>query len=1520
MNFSPDGHTLASVSTSPDYMLTIWEWADEKMGLHAKAFGQDVYNVNFSLDDPGRMTTSGVGHIRFWKMASTFTGLKLQGSIGKFGKIDLSDIDTFVELPDGKVVSGTETGSLLVWEGHFIKCRLTRSGGQSCHAGMVSFLALDRVEKKIISAGHDGYIRWWDFSQIDTAEVDSDHSMDFDLEPLAELYLGENIGVKTMLDSGSQGRQRLLVILDTTGRLMSLTFAVHEKAMDCERLPLADTISCIRSLNRAKLSDPRVDEDFIVDEEEKFFIDKRVFENFHSAAISGMDTCPVDHLVATCSSDGTVRCMDYVRRKTIAFRSFPCGATCLKWLPRQLDPTGKMIAVGFADGCVRILALGEPESVADSDQLPAQRNTGDQMLSFLRKMVFKPHNAPVLDLAFSPDSSVIATSGADGIIFYLQCAPMADEESVRKPVWSPVRFVTVAPNANAAVGAAAVSAKQMSWSPDGFSMLATCTDGVLREIGLKPLRALIADAGAAAEEIVSFEGDFPKRDVVVRVPIVTAVAASSSSSAMAKSSSSSSIAAGGGGAKTGAESEASSPVKTASASVAAISDTNSENNNNNNTRPSTADSTATAGAGGGSAAAGPATTVTASQVPAKISAAIFSIKRPVMGILTGASLNQKNYVFENDRSEELPFKELISGLYAADGKDRMKTPVNNFFRYSRSKKFLISGTSDGMVVLRPSDYLEVFVRAPGHAGGAGAGGGALFGATSFDDSFLLSSGSDGTLSVRRVRLDLIRSRAGSLYRDIDAGVYVGTPIKPIPASGPAPEPNYMNYVSTLVESNEKALFSIPEGSDNNIEELPQTSVLEEVAIEADESDLAPGTYSIQDNRLKLEEDAKKVAADQLKSRVKASILALRKDYENILRENEAIPEVARLSAEELMVDKEYMGILHRENEAMIEEVHKECEYEAEKAAALLKKLNARMRNGLIMEEISLSAFNPPTGGRSVRSVVKSFRAQALEESVSNILVDVHKMVRATELKEAQDRTNENAQRKADEAMGQLMNRLRSREAGDSGGGGPVDEAAAAVAQLDLKDGYPGAGGNNNKSGEGHGAHDLATESSVGARRIKRIERKEALRKHQAAKPNEDEDDIRDVNSIRLAEKTIGDYKLKSGEDYEVPEEQRSNALKKVRQMAMLEESMLSMRLQFNERFLALRNLKRQMIYAIRRDNKRIREIDAELEQPHKSQALWEPTFDPEEFPDDADEVTEKELQQFEADRQSAPWEKVKPPKQVVVTGTKTVIKRNPKNDSFEATLCPRKTESRLENILSSTELVEYTPPRTEQAKFYEVNPSVLKNFVKDRRSPAAQRLYELEQTVPSLRRIQTALHRRMHLQDKSAVQQKEVAAARHKLEFERTMVLKKMNENIAAFSEAVDDLRTDRHSITADLQLTQLKMLVLYQEYQLLQTFEGRDAALQQKQIRCKGEESEIKALASENKSKLEGKEDEIQHWTDKLAQIQVEFKAMLPDSHPYCETLTKIFRKKIKRNKGREDGDDEDDYDDDDVRIYTYI
>jgi hypothetical protein len=53
-------------------------------------------------------------------MARTFTGLKLQGELGRFGRTEISDIEGYRELPDGKVrkMSSSDQFNLLIL-GHF---------------------------------------------------------------------------------------------------------------------------------------------------------------------------------------------------------------------------------------------------------------------------------------------------------------------------------------------------------------------------------------------------------------------------------------------------------------------------------------------------------------------------------------------------------------------------------------------------------------------------------------------------------------------------------------------------------------------------------------------------------------------------------------------------------------------------------------------------------------------------------------------------------------------------------------------------------------------------------------------------------------------------------------------------------------------------------------------------------------------------------------------------------------------------------------------------------------------------------------------------------------------------------------------------------------------------------------------------------------------------------------------------------------------------------------------------------
>ena len=58
----------------------------------------------------------------------------------------------------------------MLWEGNLIKSVVAISPEKPCHKGQVEFVR--NYKKKIISAGADGYIRFWDAQAINQGESD----------------------------------------------------------------------------------------------------------------------------------------------------------------------------------------------------------------------------------------------------------------------------------------------------------------------------------------------------------------------------------------------------------------------------------------------------------------------------------------------------------------------------------------------------------------------------------------------------------------------------------------------------------------------------------------------------------------------------------------------------------------------------------------------------------------------------------------------------------------------------------------------------------------------------------------------------------------------------------------------------------------------------------------------------------------------------------------------------------------------------------------------------------------------------------------------------------------------------------------------------------------------------------------------------------------------------------------------------------------------------------------------------
>ena len=326
-------------------------------------------------------------------MATTFTGLKLQGDIGKFGKREISDVSGYAEFPDGKVLSGSEWGNLLLWEGDLVKVELCRKGQKPCHIGNIEFVFLD--EGEIITGGTDGVIRIWDFEQIDQADVIDDNDL-IEIIPLQEVKLATRTGasVKHLAKLHHPDTPSYWVVQDHKGSIWRVDLQVSHTHKPPERL-----------------------------------------YTFHSGAITGLDVSWNSLHAVTCGIDGRVRLYSVQNRKFLGRTTFNMPATCVAWCPYWFDTSGLSVIAGFTDGIVRLLHItdGDGHSPVSTQEIAEDS-------SFTLKQVLKPHSRPLTAILLGNKSSNLnlITAAEDSIFFMLK-----GEGGSKDDNFIPLGFMTV---------------------------------------------------------------------------------------------------------------------------------------------------------------------------------------------------------------------------------------------------------------------------------------------------------------------------------------------------------------------------------------------------------------------------------------------------------------------------------------------------------------------------------------------------------------------------------------------------------------------------------------------------------------------------------------------------------------------------------------------------------------------------------------------------------------------------------------------------------------------------------------------------------------------------------------------------------------------------------------------------------------------------------------------------------------------------------------------------------------------
>jgi len=112
--------------------------------------------------------------------------------------------------------------------------------------------------------------------------------------------------------------------------------------------------------------------------------------DFHCGAITDMAVSDKYNLAVTCSEDGNIKLWDYIRGKPLYERRFNGRAECIDLMKSSDVNKGRIAAVGYASGIVRVIYFTEE---------------GIEIAK-----VFKAADTPVIKVKFNAAQTMLATA------------------------------------------------------------------------------------------------------------------------------------------------------------------------------------------------------------------------------------------------------------------------------------------------------------------------------------------------------------------------------------------------------------------------------------------------------------------------------------------------------------------------------------------------------------------------------------------------------------------------------------------------------------------------------------------------------------------------------------------------------------------------------------------------------------------------------------------------------------------------------------------------------------------------------------------------------------------------------------------------------------------------------------------------------------------------------------------------------------------------------------------------------
>ncbi|XP_062412043.1 cilia- and flagella-associated protein 57 isoform X1 [Sardina pilchardus] len=459
MAFSPDSKFLIGQSGGPDWTLFYWMWEKQKVLATVKTstLNNNIYQVSFSPHDNTHICVTGNGMFKLYRYS--------EGTLKQcnFPKLDSQNFLSHAWMSEERVIAGTDTGRLLVFESGDMRWEMK--------VGSKTSQEVDRREKSIsdeeselppslprvtaITAYSKGFVCSAGPGTVCLFEKTDDKdnyrkTREIWIPP--DPYSNEPRQAQQQEITGlciSPSEEGLCACTDH-GQLYSITLASAE----------------------------------ISKGEQAHF--EFLSHSFHSKAITGMSICIRKPLIATCSLDHSVRIWNYETNVLELRKEFQEESHSV-----ALHPSGLYILVGFTDK-LRLLNL-LIDDIRPFKELTVRGcrecafSHGGHMFAavngniihiyssttFENLLNLKGHNGKVRSVVWSMDDSRLVSCGMDGAVYeWNTLSSKRESESVLK----------------------SCSYNSVAVSADGKNIFAVGTDRTLKEIqDCQVLREMSAD-------------------------------------------------------------------------------------------------------------------------------------------------------------------------------------------------------------------------------------------------------------------------------------------------------------------------------------------------------------------------------------------------------------------------------------------------------------------------------------------------------------------------------------------------------------------------------------------------------------------------------------------------------------------------------------------------------------------------------------------------------------------------------------------------------------------------------------------------------------------------------------------------------------------------------------------------------------------------------------------------------------------------------------------------------------------